>query len=180
MGRPGSGKGAQSERLAKRLGSKVFSTGNRLREIAKEPTPFGRKLNETIGKGGLAPLWFASFLFEQALLELEEGESIVFEGVCRKEQEAKLFAEICEWLNRDFKVLYLDVSEDTVIERLNKRKVIEGREDDSYIRERFKLFDAETFHSVEFFKSIGKVIEINGEPPQDEVEKEIMEKLSIN
>src|SRR3990167_9524362 len=35
MGRPGSGKGTQATLLAKKIGAEVYSSGNRLREMAK-------------------------------------------------------------------------------------------------------------------------------------------------
>ena len=51
MGKPGSGKGVQSELLAKETGFKVFSTGARLREMAKQNTSVGRKVKEVIESG---------------------------------------------------------------------------------------------------------------------------------
>ena len=178
MGRPGSGKGKQSELLAEKLKCRIFSTGNRVREVAQKDSSLGRKVKEVSESGGLVPSWLASYLFEEAYLALDDKEIIIFEGLGRKESEARLFNEISEWLGRDFVVIYLNVSEKTIFERLNKRLAIEGREDDKNIQNRFDNFNTQTIPSLNFFRSINKVIEINGEPLPDVVFAEIWQKVS--
>lgn len=179
MGRPGAGKGVQSELLSEKLGYPVFSTGNRVREISKEDHALAKKVNAVQSSGGLTPHWFASFLFQEALFAKNGEEGLIFEGVGRKEPEAKLFAEIHEWLESDFRVIYLDVSEETVISRLVKRGQTEGRADDvpEKIKVRLENFEKETRPALEFFRSIGKVIEIDGEPLPDEVHDSILQKI---
>ena len=178
MGRPGSGKGAQSKLLAEKVGGRMFSTGDRVREIAKEDSTLGQKVKEVSESGGLTPSWFASFLFEEVLLRLSSDEIIVFEGMGRKEPEARLFAEICEWLGRDFRVIYLDVSEQSIKDRLRKRLEIEGRVDDNNLENRLDNYNAQTIPALNFFRSIGKVIDIDGEPLPDVVAQEVWQKIS--
>lgn len=178
MGRPGSGKGKQSELLAKKLNGRIFSSGVRVREIAQENSSLGRKIKAIHDLGDLTPSWFASFLFEEAYLALDDNEVIIFEGLGRKEPEARLFTEISEWLGRDFRVIYLDVSERSVIERLDKRRAIEGRADDSNIQNRFDNFNTQTIPSINYFRSINKVIDIDGEPLPDVVFAEVWQKVS--
>lgn len=178
MGRPGSGKGKQSKLLAEKLKCKLFSTGARVREVAQENSSLGHKIKEIHDSGDLTPSWFVSFLFEEAYLALDNNEAIIFDGLGRKEPEARLFAEISDWLDRDFRVIYLDVSEQSVIKRLNKRRVIEGRADDSNIQNRFDNFNAQTIPSLNFFRSINKVIDINGGPLPDAVFAELWQKVS--
>lgn len=177
MGRPGSGKGVQTEILAAKLGSKVFSTGKRLRDIAKEDSVLGRKVGKILDSGDLVPSWLASFLFGEVFLSLNNKEVIIFDGIGRQESEAKLFAEICDWLGRDFQVINLDVSEKTVTGRINKRHVVEDRTDDDNIQDRFTKYNTQTMPALNFFRSIGKVIDIDGEPLPDIVAAEIQEKL---
>ncbi len=179
MGRPGSGKGAQSKLLAQRLGCKVFSTGGHMREMAEKDSFFGRKIKEIVNSGGLTPYWFASFVFEEVLFSLEGDEKVVFEGIGRKEAEARLFTEISEWLGRDFVVICLNVSEETVFERLKKRRLKEGRVDDNNIQNRLDNYNTDTVPSIDFFRSIGKVIDIDGEPAPDAIAALIWEKLSV-
>src|SRR3989344_5630770 len=110
MGRPGSGKGKQSEILAEKLGCKIFSTGARYREMAKENTVLAKKVKQIMETGDNTPSWLASFLFEQELLALGADDTIVFEGAGRTETEAKLFNEINNFIERDFQIIYLETS----------------------------------------------------------------------
>lgn len=182
MGVPGAGKGKQSELLSQKTGFAIYSTGAELRSIAKVGGALGDKIGEVMRSGGLMPAWLASFLFQRSLIFLEPEEGIIYEGVGRKRAEAELFAEVCDWIGRDFRVLHLNVSEDSSRERLGKRHKLEGREDDhpETITRRFEHFHAETVPSLEYFRSIGKVMEIDGEPLPDAVFKEVCEKLGIN
>jgi adenylate kinase len=99
--------------------------------------------------------------------------------VGRREGEAKEFNIVSTWLGRDFRVVHLEVSEETNIARLNKRREIEGRKDDEgdKLKNRFNNYNAETFPALEYFRSLGKVVEINGEPDPETVFKEVLEKL---
>lgn len=178
MGRPGSGKDKQSELLASKLGGRIFSAGERVREIAKEDSELGRKVKEISEFGNLLPSWFASFILEEVLLSLKGDDVIIFNGVCRTDLQAKSFKEVCDWLGRDFVVIYLDVSEQTVLERLGKRRNIEGRVDDKSIQTRFDNYNEQTVPALNFFRSINKVIDINGEPLPDAVFAEVWQKVS--
>lgn len=183
MGRPGAGKGTQSELLSQRLGLPIFSTGDRVREIAKEPTRLGHKIAEISNSGGLTPHWFASYLFQEALFKLKDEDGIIFEGVGRKVEEAELFHEIMEFLDRDYRVINLETSEDTVTGRLKKRAEVSGRADDhgDKLQTRFKHFDDHTSPALKFFDSKDKILHVDGEPLPDAVHAEVMQKIeSIN
>jgi adenylate kinase len=181
MGRPGSGKGTQAKHIAEKLGARIFSSGDRYRQIATEDTFIGRKIKGIIDSGQLTPAWFAAFLFTESILSLPTlEEPIVYEGPARKLEEARRIDEILTWLERPYAVIYLDVSEEEIRSRLAKRAELEGRMDDSgkSIEVRLAAYAADTLHSIEFFRSQGKVIDINGNQPQEAVFAEVMEKIS--
>lgn len=171
MGLPGAGKGKQSEMLNEKTGFKIFSTGGEMRKMAAEGGFFGEKLSKIINSGDLTPSWMASFVFQKNLFSLRETDGAIFEGVGRREPEAKLFNEVCEWLERDFRIINLVVSEETAQERLNKRLDIEGRKDDNpeILSERFKNYHESTAPALAYFRRVGKVVDIDGEPLPDEV-----------
>lgn len=179
MGRPGAGKGVQSALLSEKLGLPIFSTGDRVREIAKQDHNLGRKIKEVSESGGLTPFWFASFLFQEALFSRQSGTGMIFEGVGRKEPEARLFAEIHEWLGDDFRIFYLNASPETVTKRLLKRGEIEGRADDTLerIAVRLENYEKDTVAALNFFRSIDKVVDIDGEPLPDVVHEEVMHRI---
>ena len=180
MGLTGSGKGKQAELLSQKTGFPIVSTGGRLREIVKEGNVVSNKVAEVINSGELMPSWFVQYIFQQALLEVKDNDGIIFEGMGRMEPEACLFAEGCRWLGRGFRVLHLKVSEAVVAERLRKRQEIEGREDDdpSVFQNKIKNFYEHTAPAMEYFRSINKVIDINGEPLPDAVFAELWQKVS--
>ena len=179
MGRPGAGKGVQSALLSEKLGLPVFSTGDKVRETAKAGHALGKKIKEVSESGANTPFWFASFLFQEALFSRKDGEGMIFEGVGRREPEARLFHEIHEWLGSDYRIIYLNVSDDTVTKRLLKRGETGGRADDipDKIKIRLENFYEDTEPALDFFRSVGKVIEIDGEPAPEEVFKSVLAKI---
>ena len=180
MGLPGSGKGKQAGLLSGKNGFIINDSGDEYRKIATGSNFVASKVKEILNSGGLQPAWFSSFLFQKSLLSLSPDDGIIFEGVGRRESEAHLFTEVCEWLDRDFRALYFKVSEATVAERLRKRQKIEGRQDDdpAVFQNRLKNFREHTVPAVEYFRSINKVIDINGEPLPDAVFAELWQKVS--
>src|SRR5690606_25060249 len=123
------------------------------------------------------PAWFATYLFQKNLLETPLDTGLIFEGVGRKEPEAVIFAQMCDWLERGFTVFHLKVDEAVAKERLIKR----GRADDKHetISSRFENFHKDTQPALEYFYSIGKVVEIDGNPSPEAVFAEVCEKLGL-
>jgi len=181
MGRPGSGKGTQAKLLAKKLGAEIYSSGNRLREMAKGPGFVNEKVKSVIDNGALLPAWFSSHMFVEALLALQPEDAIVFEGACRRLEEAQAFAETAEWLGRPYRAVFLDISDAEVEKRLTARRGSEGRADDASdtIEHREKEYEEHTAPAVEFFKSTGTLLTINGEQSIEQVHTEIVKALNL-
>ena len=53
IGAPGAGKGTQSRLLSEKYGYPQISTGDILREMAREATPLGQRIKETMATGRL-------------------------------------------------------------------------------------------------------------------------------
>ena len=181
MGRPGSGKGTQATLLASKVGGRVYSSGARLREMAATGSYFGNRAKAVMSAGDLMPVWVSQYLFEEALLKLEPEEKIVFEGSCRILEEAMRFHEAALWLERPYVAVHIDVPEAVLRERLLKRAQIEGRADDSAsaLQERFDKFTELTTKSLEYFKSEGNLITINGDQSVAEVHADIIAALKL-
>lgn len=179
LGKSGSGKGTQAKLLSDKTGFQVFSVGNRFRTVAQEDTPLGRRLKATIEGGHLAPSWLAMYLFKEATLPLTNAEGIIYEGTNRKPLEAEVFHDVMAWLERPYKAVYFDISDEEAMKRLSIRGMLGHRADDSEegARERLEWFHNETIKVIEFFRSRGTLIKVNGEQDEDMVFKEMMEKL---
>lgn len=182
MGRPGSGKGTQAKLLAKKLGADIYSSGNRLREMAKGHGFVATKVKDEMAQGGLLPAWFSSHLFVQELLSLEPMDSVVFEGACRRLEEATSFNEVAEWLERPYTAVFIDISDVEVEKRLSIRKGLEGRADDASdsVERRIKEYEQNTTSAVDYFKKLGRSVEINGEQTVEEVHADILKALGVH
>ncbi len=181
MGRPGSGKGTQALLLAQKIGARDISLGVQFRALIKGDTYLGKRLRAGLESGELAPTWLADYVCQKELLFLEPEEVVVFDSGCRIKSEAILFNEIHEWLKRSYVVVYIDVSEAEIKQRIQKRHSQEGRADDheNSIGKRIQEFEEKTLQSVEYFTSIGKLIVVNGEQTVEEVRAEVLKVLQI-
>ena len=182
MGRPGSGKGTQGRLLATKIGADIYSSGNRLREMARGHGFVAKKVKSMIDEGDFLPVWFSSHLFVDTLLAREPEEAIVFEGACRREEEAHAFCQTAGWLERPYRAIFLKISDVEVVQkRLAERRNIQGRADDASdtVSERLREYEDNTAKAVEYFRSQGTLIEINGEQPIDVVHADVMKAISL-
>jgi len=180
MGRPGCGKDTQGQLLADKIKSQLFSSGEVFRNIIKSGTAAGRRLQADLDAGILMPVWFACYLFEGALVGLKEEDNIVFQGACRILPEAQLFHDIHEWLGRPYTVLYLDISEETMLKRIAYRRG-SGRADDAEtaIHNRINEFNTKTVPSVDFFKAKGTLVSVTGESSIEEIHKQVLQAVGL-
>ncbi|KND51339.1 MAG: adenylate kinase [Parcubacteria bacterium C7867-001] len=181
IGKPGSGKGTQAKLLAAKTGWTILASGAQFREIAKEESLLGRKVEEALAQGLLMPHWFAMYLYQRALFSVPEDQSIVFDGFNRKLAEAELNIATLEWLGRPFVVLNIQVSDEHVKERLAERAKTSGRSDDRQdaFDERLDEYRAHTTQSIDLFREKHSLIDINGEQTPEEVFADICKALNL-
>ncbi len=182
MGRPGSGKGTQGKLLAQKLGCDIYSSGNRLREIAKGHGFVAERVKNVIEKGELLPAWFSSHMFVEVLLGIGHEDNIIFEGACRRLHEAQAFDETAHWLERPYKAIFLNISDTEMEKRIADRRKVEGRADDASdtVSHRLVEYTEHTAHAIEFFRQKGVLVEVDGEHPIDEVHQKVLEALGIH
>lgn len=177
MGKIASGKGTQAHRILDRFGGSLYSNGDKVREVSQLPTSFGRKMKEMYESGVLVPEWIASYWMAHALTTQFADSRIVFEGVAKKPNEAQLFHEIHELLDRPYVVFNLIIPDDVVRTRSTAR----GRDaldEGSAIERRLEAYHTYTERSIEFFRDKGTLIDIDGEATQDAVTEKIFTYLS--
>lgn len=185
IGRSGCGKGTQVALLEKLLKEKDPSTeiihletGSKFREFIKGDG-YSNKLSLEIYKKGerqpdfLAVRFWADMLVEQ----IQNGEHIIIDGICRSLPEAKIFSTVSEFYDRKITVIHINVSRKWSTERLLAR----GRDDDdnSGIEKRLDWFEEDTQPAIDYFRSDGGYvfIDVNGEQPIEDVHKELVEKI---
>lgn len=186
LGKSGSGKGTQVELLKEKLGLEYIGSGNLLRSRKEEQDFTGKKIASIIDEGGLVP---SPIIFELWMKEMEKikdngsTKGILIDGSPRKILEAQILEEAVSWYDwaDNFKVLYLDISNEEAKKRLLKRGETSGREDDDEdgIKKRLEWFVEEVTPVIDFYKNNNRLIEINGEQSVEEVYAEIIRKLEL-
>lgn len=171
IGIQGAGKSTQGNLMSQKLNIPYLSTGHIFREMAKEKTPEGRYIKETINAGYLIPDNKTLQIVSEYLHRKEYEKGYILDGFPRTTVQAEAFE------NGINKVIYLKVSDKEALWRLSGRE--DEREDETLkaIRKRIELFHKVTEPVLEYYKQKGILLEINGEQSIEEINKEILSKL---
>jgi adenylate kinase len=171
IGIQGSGKSTQGNLLAEKLSVPYLSTGHIFREIAKEKTPAGRYIKETMNAGYLIPDEKTLEVVSEYLSRPEYEKGYILDGFPRTGTQAETFK------NGIDKVVYLQVSDEEALKRIAGRK--ETREDETphAIKKRIELFHRFTEPVLEYYREKGVLVEVDGEQTIEEIFKEILSKV---
>lgn len=204
LGPPGAGKGTQAERLSLRLEIPAISTGNMLRRAVEENTPLGQQARQLMDRGELVPDGLIIDLVLERLAQPDCQKGYILDGVPRTGPQAALLEE--KGVQIDAAVL-LDVSDETVVERMSGRRVCstcgasyhiaarppkqEGlcdlcggalirRSDDApeTVRRRLDLYHRETEAVEAFYRQRGRLVSIGQGNSIEETERAILDRLN--
>lgn len=167
FGPPGSGKGTQSEKLIARYGLKHISTGDLLRSEITRLTPLGQEAKNFMDKGQLVPDEVVIGMISSALDENPKVKGFLFDGFPRTAAQAEALDKLLELKQDSIAVmLALEVSEEELIQRLQKRGETSGRSDDNntgVIKARIVEYHDKTAAVADYYKNFNKVVMVNGE-----------------
>lgn len=177
LGKPGSGKGTQATLFAEKSGYAIFKTSGELRKLAASHPHIGERILSAMDRGDLVPHWLPMHLWLRDILSLSDDEGIVIDGAVRRIEEAVLFDDVANWFGRSYRVFFLKVSDEEMEKRIEKRATIEKRTDDNddSLRVRMQEFERHTARALDFFKSQGTYVEINGEGSVEDIHERVME-----
>lgn len=176
FGPPGSGKGTQASRLAASLGIPQVSTGDLLRGHVARGTELGRIARPIMESGALVPDDLVTRMLRERLAEPDAAGGALFDGYPRTLAQAdSLDAVLAEGGRKVDAVLFLDVPDQPIVERLVKRAALEGRADDTpeTIRERLRVYREKTAPLAERYRSAGLLVSIDGDRPVDVVAADV-------
>lgn len=196
LGGPGSGKGTQCSRLVKDWGFLHLSAGDLLRaEQNREGSQFGELIDRYIREGQIVPQEITIALLENAIRQhlesrprgavtaaaaaasISQSEArILIDGFPRKMDQALLFdSAVCP---SQF-VLFLQCSEDVMLQRLLKRGKTSGRTDDNVesIKKRFRTFLDTSMPVVDMYRAKDRVVEVNSMQKIEDVEEQLQAAL---
>ncbi len=173
FGPPGSGKGTQSEKIVEKFGLIHLSTGNLLRQEIADKTPLGMEAKNFMDKGQLVPDEVVIGMIDSSLEKHADAKGFLFDGFPRTIAQAEALDKLLALKKTSIcKVLALEVTEDELVKRLVKRGETSGRSDDTdeqVIRKRFTVYKNETEPVAGYYKTQGKLEEIQGEGSIDEI-----------
>jgi adenylate kinase len=174
IGIQGSGKSTQGNLLSEKLGIPYLSSGHIFREMAKEKTPLGRYIKETITAGFLISDEKTLEIVQEYLGRDEYKKGYILDGFPRTVPQAERFE------NGIKAAIYLKVSDKEALWRLAGRDD-ENREDDTLhaIKKRIALFHEKTEPVIEYYRAKGVVHEIDGEKSIEDIHSEILEKIGM-
>jgi adenylate kinase len=165
MGPQGSGKGTQSALLSKKYAIPAISTGDILRENIKLKTDVGILAEKYISNGMLVPSRLISALLKSRLLESDASNGFILDGYPRSFYQIILLDGILHNLKKQIDVVIeITGSEDELIDRMLKRAIIEGRDDDrpEIIKKRLEVYYKETIPVADEYNRRKQLVSVNG------------------
>ncbi|MCB0211175.1 MAG: nucleoside monophosphate kinase, partial [Anaerolineae bacterium] len=122
IGPSGAGKGTQAHKIASQLGLLHISTGDLFRASLEQRTALGLLAKRYMKHGELVPDEVVDALIEEWLLKAAPHQEILFDGFPRTLYQAEFLDKLLEQTGRKLDaVIYLQVSDEEVMERLSGR-----------------------------------------------------------
>merc|ERR1719378_815364 len=159
VGGPGSGKGTQCDRIVAKYGYCHLSSGDLLRAEVASGSERGQKLQEIMTKGELVPLETVLAMIRDKMMANQSASGFLIDGYPREVAQGEQFESTIAPATA---VLYLDVANETMVQRLVNRGKTSGRADDNEetIKKRLDTFAAATAPVVAYYKEQGKLFEV--------------------
>lgn len=175
IGIQGAGKSTQGNLLSKKLKVPYLSSGHIFRSMAREKTPWGRYVKETINSGALMPDKKTVDIIEDYLSRPEYEKGYILDGFPRTVKQAKMFQ------NGVHVVVYIDVSDKEAVWRLYGRlqKEVGEREDNTLdaIKKRMDLFHNQTMPVIAHYKRRRILEDVDGERSIKAIHQDIIKRL---
>ena len=180
FGLPMSGKDTQGIRLAEALGAKFLSSGMIIRAMEQET-----KQNLT-GEGNLIP---TNVFYEWVLPYFERRDlyhyPLILSSIGRWQGEEDQVMSTASGAGHEIKAaIILNISEADVETRFQESKSLNDRgdrtddKDLATFHNRLQEFRTKTIPVLQHYKSLGLLIEVNGDQSRDAVFREIISKLA--
>ena len=176
FGPPGAGKGTQAKFLVKILNNFQVSTGDMLRDEIKKDTDIGKKIISFMNEGKFVDDKIVNSLMKKIVFDPKKKGKLIFDGYPRTIEQAKnldlLLKESTQQI--DF-IFFLNVKKETIIGRIEKRKVEEKREDDDLdtILKRYDTYLKTTSPVLDYYSSKQNFYKLDGNLEIDQINKQI-------
>jgi|TARA_B100001142_G_C14125967_1_gene574967 adenylate kinase len=176
FGPPGAGKGTQSKYLVKKINGFQISTGDLLRDEIKNDTEIGKLITNDMNEGKFVSDDIVNKLIKTLIFDPNKKDRFIFDGYPRSINQAKNLNLLLDESNQkiDF-IFFLNVNKNTIIKRIEKRKIIEKRSDDELntILKRYDTYMETTKPVLDFYSKNSNFHEIDGSQEIDKITSKI-------
>jgi adenylate kinase len=173
IGPPGAGKGTQAARLTQHFAIPHLSTGDMLREAVRLQTEVGIQAAPFMKAGQLVPDDLVQQLVIERVAQPDCRGGYLLDGFPRNAPQAKMLDKLLADCGQALDVaLKINVAKEVLLDRLSGR----GRDDDDalIVAQRLQQYDSLTEPMAAYYRSRGKLREIDGLGSKDEVFDRIM------
>ena len=182
FGPPGAGKGTQAKYLVKKFNGFQISTGDMLRDEIKKDSEVGKQIIQNMNDGKFVNDEIVNNLIKNAMFDPQKKNNLIFDGYPRSLSQAKNLDLLLKDSNQkiDF-IFFLNVNKDIIIQRIEKRKIIEKRSDDDLntIVKRFDTYMKITRPLLDFYSKNPNFYEIDGTLEIDQITSKINAILEV-
>ena len=182
FGPPGAGKGTQAKYLVKKLNSFQISTGDMLREEIKKDTEIGKRIISNMNDGKFVQDEIVNKLLEKIIFDTKKMDRLIFDGYPRTINQAKNLEILLSKSNQKIDyIFFLNVDKDSIVRRIEKRKILEKRSDDdaNTILKRYDTYMEVTKPVLDFYSSRNNFYEINGSEEIEVISSKIVQILNV-
>jgi adenylate kinase len=179
LGPPGAGKGTQAKLISEDAGIPHINTGDMYRAAVAAGTELGRRVKPYMDAGELVPDDLTIAVVRERLSQPDTMDGFVLDGFPRTLPQAEALDEILADSERGISVvLDFQLSEELAEQRLLKRALEQGREDDTpeIIHRRMETMRIPEA-LVEFYRARGLLVGIHAERSIEEVFAEVQSVL---
>ena len=182
FGPPGAGKGTQSKYLVNKLNNFQVSTGDILREEIKKNTDIGQQITNNMNEGKFVSDEIVNAMIKKLIDDPHKKDKLIFDGYPRSLSQAKYLDLLFDKSNQKIDhIFFLNVNKDIIIERIEKRKILENRSDDNTdtILKRYDTYMETTRPVLDYYSRNPNFHEINGTQEIDQITKEIKTFINV-
>ena len=178
FGPPGAGKGTQAKYLVKKINCFQISTGDLLRDEIKKNTEIGKKIINDMNDGKFVNDEIVNQLIEKIVFDPQKKGKLIFDGYPRSLSQAQNLDLLLKKSNQRLNhIFFLNVNKETIIKRIEKRKILEKRADDNLntILKRYDTYMETTKPVLEFYSQRSYFYEIDGSEKIEVISSKIEE-----
>ena len=182
FGPPGAGKGTQAKHLIKKFNGFQVSTGDMLRNEIQNNSEIGKKIINEMNDGKFVNDEIVNRLINNILFDSNKKNKLIFDGYPRSLSQAKNLDKLLDQSEQKINfIFFLNVNKETILKRVEKRKVLEERSDDDSktILKRYDTYMKTTRPVLDYYSKNSNFYEIDGTLEIDQITAKIDAFLNV-